>query len=71
MSDLKCPFCSEDEFDAWGLKNHLQSGWCKEWNAIGPIPPEKMKSKSYDVLLAESKYKEPAGDTEAFGGSDF
>ena len=29
---IKCPFCGDDDFDLVGLKNHLEMGWCKEYN---------------------------------------
>lgn len=32
MADLTCPFCNETEFDAIGLKQHLQRGWCDAFN---------------------------------------
>lgn len=32
MADLTCPFCNEDNFDAIGLKQHLQRGWCDAYN---------------------------------------
>lgn len=33
-SDLICPFCNEGNFDAAGLKNHLQLGDCLVYNAV-------------------------------------
>jgi DNA-directed RNA polymerase subunit RPC12/RpoP len=30
---IKCPYCSEPDFDAPGLKSHLLTGDCEEWNA--------------------------------------
>ena len=32
--DLICPFCHDTEFDALGLKLHLQSGSCDDFNDI-------------------------------------
>lgn len=29
---IKCPYCAEPDFDAAGLKSHLLSGDCEEWN---------------------------------------
>jgi hypothetical protein len=37
MSEMTCPFCNEQGFDAIGLKLHLQSGWCEAFNAV-PYP---------------------------------
>lgn len=30
--ELTCPFCSEAEFDAIGLKRHFLLGWCDVFN---------------------------------------
>ena len=30
-SDKVCPFCEEEEFDLSGLKYHLKSGHCKDF----------------------------------------
>ncbi len=27
-----CPFCGENDFDAWGLKFHLSQGGCDVYN---------------------------------------
>jgi hypothetical protein len=32
VSDLTCPFCNETAFDAIGLKQHFQRGWCDVFN---------------------------------------
>jgi hypothetical protein len=29
--DTICPFCGEGDFDLWGLKLHLLSGWCAKF----------------------------------------
>lgn len=29
-----CPFCSEADFDLYGLKMHLEMGWCDAFNAL-------------------------------------
>jgi len=33
-NDILCPFCKDQEFefDALGLKQHLERGWCEAWN---------------------------------------
>src|SRR4051794_9538148 len=33
-SDLRCPFCSEADFDDQGLKAHLEHGDCDAFEAI-------------------------------------
>lgn len=33
-SDLVCPFCKDVDFDAAGLKNHLQLGDCDVYNRV-------------------------------------
>lgn len=34
---IPCPFCKDDDFDLIGLKEHLISGWCDEFNDIEGI----------------------------------
>lgn len=29
---ISCPFCDEEDYDNIGLKYHLQSGHCEEYN---------------------------------------
>jgi len=38
--DLVCPFCGTDDFDALGLKNHLQAGDCKAYNDTPTLAEE-------------------------------
>ena len=30
--EVTCPFCGEDDFDLYGLKIHILSGWCEVFN---------------------------------------
>lgn len=38
MNDLTkfidCPFCHEHDFDKYGLKHHLQNGYCEVYEEI-------------------------------------
>jgi len=36
-SELDCPFCMEDDFDAIGLKHHLLQGHCEQFNKVEVI----------------------------------
>ena len=33
-SEIYCPFCGEGDFDRIGLKHHLDTGWCNEYNIV-------------------------------------
>jgi hypothetical protein len=33
-SDIECPFCNEQDFDAVGLKLHLTAGHCDAYEGI-------------------------------------
>ena len=36
---LPCPFCGEEDFDLSGLRLHLLSRWCDEFNKLeDPLP---------------------------------
>jgi len=41
---MLCPFCSEDDFDLIGLKDHLLSGHCDKFNEV--ISPKKEKENN-------------------------
>lgn len=32
--EVICPFCEEGDFDAYGLKLHLQNGWCSPYDRL-------------------------------------
>jgi hypothetical protein len=34
-----CPFCGEYDFDAIGLKDHLESGGCDEYERVPDVRP--------------------------------
>ena len=38
--DLTCPFCSEGDFDAVGLKIHLTAGYCDAYNRVSVDVPK-------------------------------
>ena len=31
---ISCPFCGEDDFDLFGLKIHIEMGWCDVYNNL-------------------------------------
>lgn len=49
--ELTCPFCTEKEFDALGLKHHLLNGWCDVFEQTSPIVAELT-----DAVIAEMRW---------------
>lgn len=37
-----CPFCNDDDFDEVGLKNHLVSGHCEQYNCVMSLEEERL-----------------------------
>lgn len=72
---ISCPYCSEPDFDATGLKSHLLSGDCEEWNATETLTrlfssaqetsPALERAKGMQCQCAEcqSERMEPDGPT--------
>ena len=72
---LVCPFCSEEGFDAIGLKSHLL-GWCEPFENIESIAEELQRKRA--EKLASEKTAEETSETikrlkrafrQQFGGS--
>jgi len=39
--NIQCPFCKETDFDLIGLKNHLLSGHCEDFNDVMSVEEEQ------------------------------
>jgi len=46
---IDCPFCKETDFDTVGLKHHLLSGHCEDFNDIMSVD---------ELRVARQKFKE-------------
>lgn len=42
---IECPFCGEKDFDLVGLKGHLLSGACEEYNHTETPSEERMRKE--------------------------
>lgn len=46
-NDVTCPFCKENDFDLIGLKNHLLSGHCGNFNETLTVEEERKETEYY------------------------
>ncbi|WP_147018418.1 hypothetical protein [Methylorubrum extorquens] len=47
-----CPFCGEDGFDLYGLKTHINMGWCEPFEAISDA--DRLPHRPTDRLPSET-----------------
>jgi len=48
--NIQCPFCKENDFDFIGLKNHLLSGHCEDFNNVMSIEEERVARRDEGEL---------------------
>lgn len=81
MTHLTCPFCGKEDFDAYGLKLHLQSERCEPYmrvdllrlpRSVAKQPTESVPCEKSELgeRLNESSCRMCSGDICATHGTD-
>jgi hypothetical protein len=53
---MECPFCKEGDFDAIGLKHHLLSGYCEDFDGVVSVEEEKVARQLFEELHKQHKF---------------
>lgn len=43
-TDIRCPFCDDDDFDIIGLKNHIEA-YCEVYKGIDAIQEDRRRAR--------------------------